>query len=136
MPKKSGRNNLRESGIGKIPSSEVIVKQFRSIHVNVKNAKRWFVLKKRLALVTDDELVAYLLDLAEPIIRYEDDRIIVIMTAWPNCQRFSRARWGKSINPQPAKIRSILAIFLYTSKISFFSTIFLQYSSCLKTPYF
>ncbi|XP_066595787.1 uncharacterized protein [Prorops nasuta] len=79
MPKKSTRH-VREQGLTRrshhkikpsLPSPEVKLKHFRSVHIGVSNGKRWLSLKKRLGLPSDEELAVYLLDLADSITRQD-----------------------------------------------------------------
>lgn len=46
-------------------SDETAARHFRSVHIGVKSNKRWLSLKKRLDLRSDEDVVVYLLDLAE-----------------------------------------------------------------------
>lgn len=75
MPKK-GTKHVKDSGIAKkchkgdSTNSDIKTKHFRSIHIGVTNGKRWLSLRKRLGLLTDEDLAVYLLDLAESIVRY------------------------------------------------------------------
>lgn len=75
MPKK-GTKHVKDSGIAKrhnkgdSTKSDIKSKHFRSVHIGVSNGRRWLSLRKRLGLLTDEELAAYLLDLADSIVRY------------------------------------------------------------------
>ena len=45
-------------------------KKYRTLQIGVKNSKRFICLKKRLNFLTDEDLVTYLLDLADSITGY------------------------------------------------------------------
>lgn len=54
---------------GDSTNSDIKPKYFRNINIGVTNGKRWLSLKKRLGLLTDEDLAVYLLDLAESFVR-------------------------------------------------------------------
>lgn len=70
MPKKSIKQ-VKDSGttrrqqVDEKKKSLTNIKNVHSIHIDVKNSKRWLSLKKKLKYLTDDEFVVHLLDLAE-----------------------------------------------------------------------
>lgn len=69
MPKK-GMKHVKDYHKGDSTNSDIKPKYFRNINIGVTNGKRWLSLKKRLGLLTDEDLAVYLLDLAESFVRY------------------------------------------------------------------
>ncbi|KAJ8682037.1 hypothetical protein QAD02_017829 [Eretmocerus hayati] len=45
----------------------------RSVHIDPSNGRRWLSLRKKLGLLTDDQLVVYLLDLADSIVTRKEE---------------------------------------------------------------
>ncbi|XP_011498074.1 PREDICTED: uncharacterized protein LOC105362345 [Ceratosolen solmsi marchali] len=83
MPKKTVKYaHLRDStSSAEIEVTEKI-KHHRSVHIGPRNGRRWFSLKKRLGLLTDDDLVVYLLDLADSIAARREDNCRENIEAW------------------------------------------------------
>ncbi|XP_034935127.1 uncharacterized protein [Chelonus insularis] len=76
MPKKNSKY-VKTLGINKTlnndtdVNSKTIVDHLQSVQIGVKNAKRWFLLKKQMGFVSDDDLVVHLLDLADAVRKNE-----------------------------------------------------------------
>jgi hypothetical protein len=68
MPKKTAKYvHVRDSTSSTEVEVTEKIKRHRSVHIGPRNGRRWLSLKKRLGLLTDDDLIVYLLDLAESI---------------------------------------------------------------------